>query len=301
MSDLADALDLGPSSSTSRIALHVPPGLLVLPPAAALAGALIGMSRGGTRAKLRFLAENAHRQPKTVQGWYFYTKTRNYRVFFGALRTGGRYALGFGAAGAAYVCVDEGVGWARERVFHPELHARPADASVTADADAGEGEGESEGAAGGARRNSVGERAARGWRRGPVHWEDGAAAGGLLAGIGGVTYGLPNPLLVRALVLGVTLGSLESFLQIAQAKIGALRTNTEAQAAADAAAAARLAEGRGAGQQNAAIAAPAAPAAMAEVEQAITLPVRRADELPADTEGEILAGKKSWWDWVRGR
>lgn len=56
-------------SSSSTYALHIPPRLLVLPPAALGLGLVIGMSRGGSRARLRFLAENAHRLPTTIQGW----------------------------------------------------------------------------------------------------------------------------------------------------------------------------------------------------------------------------------------
>jgi hypothetical protein len=40
-----------------------------LPPVAGLIGLGIGMSRGGSRARLRFLAENAHRPPTTYRGW----------------------------------------------------------------------------------------------------------------------------------------------------------------------------------------------------------------------------------------
>jgi hypothetical protein len=61
--------DYNGHSSPRRIALAVPSSLLVLPPTAALVGMIIGISRGGSRARLRFLAENAHRQPRTVQGW----------------------------------------------------------------------------------------------------------------------------------------------------------------------------------------------------------------------------------------
>jgi hypothetical protein len=53
----------------SSISLHLPERLLVLPPAAFALGAFVGLSRGGSRARLRFLAENAHRPPTTVQGW----------------------------------------------------------------------------------------------------------------------------------------------------------------------------------------------------------------------------------------
>ena len=53
----------------SAISVHLPERLLVLPPAAFALGAFVGLSRGGSRARLRFLAENAHRPPTTVQGW----------------------------------------------------------------------------------------------------------------------------------------------------------------------------------------------------------------------------------------
>lgn len=56
-------------SFTEKWSVHLPRRLLILPPTALLLGAFIGVSRGGTRARLRFLAENAHRQPTTVQGW----------------------------------------------------------------------------------------------------------------------------------------------------------------------------------------------------------------------------------------
>jgi hypothetical protein len=56
-------------SFTEKWSVHLPRRLLILPPTALLLGAFIGVSRGGTRARLRFLAENAHRQPTTIQGW----------------------------------------------------------------------------------------------------------------------------------------------------------------------------------------------------------------------------------------
>jgi hypothetical protein len=58
-----------PVPARRTIALTVPTSLLVLPASAAIVGMIIGMSRGGSRARLRFLAENAHRPPTTVQGW----------------------------------------------------------------------------------------------------------------------------------------------------------------------------------------------------------------------------------------
>lgn len=51
------------------------------------------MIRGGRAAGLRFLAENAHNPPKTVRGWYFYNKTKNYRMMWAGLRDGTRGAV----------------------------------------------------------------------------------------------------------------------------------------------------------------------------------------------------------------
>lgn len=56
-------------ASVSKVFINLPTNLLIIPPTAAMIGLIIGMSRGGSRARLRFLAENAHRQPRTVQGW----------------------------------------------------------------------------------------------------------------------------------------------------------------------------------------------------------------------------------------
>lgn len=53
---------------------------------------LLGALQGGKLSGYQFLAENAHRLPRTHQGWYFYHKTKNYRVMYGGLRHGFRYA-----------------------------------------------------------------------------------------------------------------------------------------------------------------------------------------------------------------
>ena len=52
-----------------RWKIAIPSNFLILPPAAATLGLVIGMTRGGRIARLRFLAENVHRQPTTYQGW----------------------------------------------------------------------------------------------------------------------------------------------------------------------------------------------------------------------------------------
>lgn len=100
----------------AAIRLSIPPRLMVVPATAFIVGCAIGMVRGGRNASLRFLAENAHRPPTTVQGWYFYKKTKNYKVMWGALKEAGRESVKVTALAASYVGVEEGlerVGWGK--------------------------------------------------------------------------------------------------------------------------------------------------------------------------------------------
>jgi hypothetical protein len=90
------------------IHLTIPPRMYQIPLTAVGLGCAIGIMRGGRAASLRFLAENAHRPPKTVQGWYFYKKTKNYRVMWGALKGAAREGARLGAITGVYVGVEEG-------------------------------------------------------------------------------------------------------------------------------------------------------------------------------------------------
>jgi hypothetical protein len=88
---------------------------------------------------------------------YFYTKTRNYRILYGALRTGGKYALALSSATLAYVALDESVGVARESLVGEH----------------GVGQWQQE-------QSDDGRPRRVGWRKGGVWWGDGMIAGGLL-------------------------------------------------------------------------------------------------------------------------
>lgn len=46
---------------------------------------------------MQYLAENAHRLPKNMEGWYFYHKRKNYRMIWGALQKGVMYSAKTGA------------------------------------------------------------------------------------------------------------------------------------------------------------------------------------------------------------
>lgn len=84
------------------------PTLLLIPVCAASFGFASGLLSGGKKSSLQFLAENAHRQPTTLQGWYFYNKTKNYRVALAAARTGISTAAKLGAWTSAFVAIKEG-------------------------------------------------------------------------------------------------------------------------------------------------------------------------------------------------
>ncbi|KAH9951703.1 hypothetical protein B0H21DRAFT_187275 [Amylocystis lapponica] len=96
----------GPPKPSIRIT--VPERYYLLPGAAIIAGTTIGLMRGSRTASLRFLAENAHRAPTTVQGWYFYNKTKNYRVLMGGLKEAGAEAAKLGVTAAGFVALEEG-------------------------------------------------------------------------------------------------------------------------------------------------------------------------------------------------
>ncbi|KAF7301471.1 Non-specific serine/threonine protein kinase [Mycena indigotica] len=98
------------------IRLSVSSRWYTVPLGAVAVGAIIGLNRGAKLASLRFLAENAHRTPTTQKGWYYYHKTKNYRVILGALRGAGRDGGYLGLVSLGWVTIEEGlerVGWGR--------------------------------------------------------------------------------------------------------------------------------------------------------------------------------------------
>ncbi|KAH9844205.1 uncharacterized protein C8Q71DRAFT_866317 [Rhodofomes roseus] len=94
-----------PAQRTIR--LNVPPHVYILPGGAFILGGMIGLRRGARTASMQFLAENAHRPPTTVQGWYFYNKTKNYRVLMAGLKEAGRDAARLTATVGVFVAVSE--------------------------------------------------------------------------------------------------------------------------------------------------------------------------------------------------
>ncbi|KAF9008706.1 hypothetical protein BDQ17DRAFT_1274823, partial [Cyathus striatus] len=115
MSTRTSPADEGQESAEKwTIRVNVQERFITVPLAGVIVGLAIGMTRGGRGAGLRFLAENVHRPPQTVQGWYFYNKTKNYKVILGALKGGGWEAAKLGTVAAGWVGIEEGmekIGW----------------------------------------------------------------------------------------------------------------------------------------------------------------------------------------------
>jgi hypothetical protein len=96
------------------IRISINPRFYQLPGAALLVGTTIGLVRGSRRAGLQFQAENAHRAPKTLQGWYFYKKTKNYKMMLGGLQEAGKHASRLGLTALGWVSAEEALrraGW----------------------------------------------------------------------------------------------------------------------------------------------------------------------------------------------
>ncbi|KAF8076148.1 hypothetical protein FPV67DRAFT_399857 [Lyophyllum atratum] len=96
------------------IRINISPRFYLVPGAAFIVGSAIGIVRGSRQASLRFLAENVHRPPTTVQGWYFYNKTKNYKVLLGGLKGAGVEASKLTLIALGWVGIEEGlqrVGW----------------------------------------------------------------------------------------------------------------------------------------------------------------------------------------------
>lgn len=94
-------------------------------------GFLSGFYSGYKRSALRFLAENSHRMPKTVQGWYYYHKNKNYHVLSGGMATGFKYSAIMTGCGIAFFGLEAYLDHARGTIdFFNTLSAAVAAGSV---------------------------------------------------------------------------------------------------------------------------------------------------------------------------
>lgn len=81
----------------NRIGLEPMKRILLITASASFWGFMLGGVIGSRQSGMQYLAENAHRLPKNMEGWYFYHKKKNYRMIWGALRKGVVYSGKTGA------------------------------------------------------------------------------------------------------------------------------------------------------------------------------------------------------------
>ncbi|KZW04097.1 hypothetical protein EXIGLDRAFT_758398 [Exidia glandulosa HHB12029] len=83
-----------------------------LPALASSVGFTIGLFRGSRKSGLQYLAENAHKAPTTVKGWYLYKKQKNIRMILGGFTQAGRDGVLLAALGTGWVATEEGLKFA---------------------------------------------------------------------------------------------------------------------------------------------------------------------------------------------
>ncbi|KAF9143471.1 hypothetical protein BGX30_000360 [Mortierella sp. GBA39] len=89
--------DLSKNPLLNRIGLEPMKRILLITASASFWGFMLGGVIGSRQSGMQYLAENAHRLPKNMEGWYFYHKKKNYRMIWGALRKGVVYSSKTGA------------------------------------------------------------------------------------------------------------------------------------------------------------------------------------------------------------
>ncbi|KAH8552065.1 hypothetical protein BGW37DRAFT_298291 [Umbelopsis sp. PMI_123] len=89
-------------STITRAGIEARPRLALMSIVGGFWGFAIGSYLGGKQTAYQYLAENAHKLPTTVRGWYFYHKTKNYKVMLGGIKRGVRMAVPTAAICLAY-------------------------------------------------------------------------------------------------------------------------------------------------------------------------------------------------------
>ncbi|KAF9423060.1 hypothetical protein BGZ94_008401 [Podila epigama] len=86
----------------NRIGLEPLKRITLITASASFWGFMLGGVIGSRQSGMQYLAENAHRLPRSSEGWYFYHKKKNYRMILGALSKGAVYSAKTGALVALF-------------------------------------------------------------------------------------------------------------------------------------------------------------------------------------------------------
>lgn len=105
--------ELQDASFEERFGLPVPARLALLGMGAGIVGAFGGMVHGWSQASLKYLASNAHRLPKSYNGWFFYHKRKSYYCATSAMATAFTTGLKLGAFVIGVFGTEAALDWAR--------------------------------------------------------------------------------------------------------------------------------------------------------------------------------------------
>lgn len=103
------------SNINERFHLNTETRLKVVATMAATVGAGAGFLEGVKMSSLRFLTENAHRLPRTVGGWYFYHKKKNYIMIIGGCKKAALQAGKYSGAVGGFFGMEAALDWVRGR------------------------------------------------------------------------------------------------------------------------------------------------------------------------------------------
>ncbi|CUM65470.1 uncharacterized protein PRCAT00003112001 [Priceomyces carsonii] len=85
-------------STNDRFHLRPAERMKAVASVSALIGGMTGLYEGIKTSSLRYLAENGHRLPRNVGGWYFYHKRKNYVMIINGCKEGVKLGLKFSTA-----------------------------------------------------------------------------------------------------------------------------------------------------------------------------------------------------------
>lgn len=79
-------------------------------------GAFSGFYEGIKLGSLRYLTENGHRLPRTVGGWYFYHKKKNYVMIVGGCKAAVIQSIKFSGAVTGLFAIEAAIDYVRNQI-----------------------------------------------------------------------------------------------------------------------------------------------------------------------------------------
>ncbi|KAM9909218.1 hypothetical protein OXX69_005633 [Metschnikowia pulcherrima] len=101
------------SENNQRLHLYPRERLQTVAVVASMVGGAQGFFSGVKMSSLRYLTENAHRLPRTVGGWYFYHKKKNYIMLLSGFKNAATLAVKYSLGVSAFLGLEAGLDYAR--------------------------------------------------------------------------------------------------------------------------------------------------------------------------------------------